>query len=70
MPVVNHAKDPRRRPRAVQDQQRPGEREVHRDQPEPAWNGIAGDRSSAAVVARYDAASIVVQRRAAPALSS
>ena len=44
MPVANHAKDPRRRSRAVQDQQRPGERQVHRDQPDAAWKGIPEDR--------------------------
>ena len=45
MPVPNHAKDPRRRRRAVQDQQQPGERQVQGDQPDAAWNGIPEGRN-------------------------
>ena len=48
MPVADHAKDPRRRPCTTQDQQRPGEPEVHRDQPGAAWNGIPENRDQRA----------------------
>ena len=35
---------------------------MHRDEPEAAWNGRPEDRDNAAVIARYDAVSVVVQR--------